>query len=155
MKTIINMKEVDTLENSIQVENVFNTTVSNAWKALTDINEMRKWYFNLDEFLPQMGFEFKFLAGNDEKKYMHLCKVVEAAENKTISYSWRYEGYEGSTIVRFELIDLGDKTKITLKHTGVETLPKSNPDFARENFIGGWNYFIMEALKKYFDSREV
>jgi len=34
----------------IVLERIFNATTSKVWKALTDKNEMKNWYFDLEEF---------------------------------------------------------------------------------------------------------
>ena len=64
------------MENDIiTVEKVFNASVDVVWKALTDKDEMHKWYFNVDNFKPEKGFEFSFAGqGRKGEKYIHLCK---------------------------------------------------------------------------------
>jgi hypothetical protein len=66
-----------------------------------------------------------------------------------LRYSWRYEGYEGISFVTFELFADGNNTKIRLTHEGLESFPASNPDFAKENFVEGWNYLIGTSLIKF------
>ncbi len=41
----------------IIVERTFNAPVARVWTALTDVNEMRQWYFDLKEFKSEIGFE--------------------------------------------------------------------------------------------------
>ena len=135
----------------IVVEQTYNAPLSKVWAALTDRNDMKQWYFDIAEFKPEIGFEFQFLAGSDNKKYMHRCKISEVTMGKKISYSWQYDGYEGYSFVSFELHKAGQKTKITLTHTGVETFPMNNSDFARESFVKGWTYIIGTSLKKFIE----
>jgi len=105
----------------------------------------------LPEFKPETGFEFTFTGGTKEQQYIHLCKVTEAIPMQKLTYSWRYDGYEGKSYVSFELFEEGDKTKLVLTHTGLETFP-SLKDFARESFEKGWNHIIGISLPKYIDS---
>ena len=133
------------------LERVYDAPVEKIWKALTDKNEMKKWYFDLAEFKAEPGFEFSFLAGSEEKKFMHLCKVTTAIPNKKLSYTWRYEGKEADSEVNFELFPEGEKTKLVLTHTGLETFPADKPDFARSNFVTGWTHFVNVALKDYLE----
>jgi len=72
-------------------------------------------------------------------------------EGKKISYSWRYDGYEGSSLVTFELFDEGGKTRVKLTHSGLETFPASNPDLAAGNFLEGWTMIIGKSLKEYLE----
>ena len=131
------------------IEKIYNAPVAKVWKALTDKHQMKQWYFDIAEFKPEVGFEFEFLAGNDKKKYLHLCKVLDVVVEKKLTYSWRYDGFEGNSFVCFELFAEGDQTRLKLTHTGLETFPVNNPDFVKENFVAGWTYFVNKALKEY------
>jgi hypothetical protein len=59
-----------------------------------------------------------------------------------------YEGEPGESHVTWELFAEGDKTKVRLTHTGLETFPK-DPAFARENFVKGWTAIVGESLAGY------
>ncbi|MEO8446766.1 MAG: SRPBCC domain-containing protein [bacterium] len=133
----------------IIMERTFDAPVPNVWKAISDKKEMKNWYFDIAEFKPEKGFEFEFLAGGADKKYLHLCKVTEVVEGKKLSYDWRYDGYSGVSNVTFELFPEGDKTKLKLTHTGLETFPLDNPDFAKKNFEAGWTSILDKSLKNY------
>ena len=135
----------------VVMERTFNATVARVWKAITDKDQMKEWYFDLPEFKPQVGCKFQFSAGKDEKKYLHLCQVTEVIPGKKLTYSWRYDTYEGNSFVTFELFAEGNKTKLKLTHEGLETFPKSNPDLAKENFVEGWTSIIGTSLKKFVE----
>ena len=99
----------------IVLERTFNAPISKVWQALTDNDEMKKWYFVLPEFKAEVGFFFQFLGGKDpENQYLHYCEVTEVVVGKKLTYSWRYDGYEGNSFVTFELFDEGDKTLLKL-----------------------------------------
>lgn len=140
------------MNEPIVKEVTVNAPSSKVWKAITDKDEMKKWYFDLKEFKPEVGFEFRFLGGKDENNpYLHICEITEVVINKKITYSWRYDGYPGKSFVTFELFTEGDKTKVKLTHEGLETFSTENPDFAKENFVAGWNAIIGTSLKNYFE----
>jgi uncharacterized protein YndB with AHSA1/START domain len=109
---------------------------------------MRQWYFDLADFKPEPGFEFQFLAGTDDKKWLHLCKVTDVVPGRKLTYSWRYDGYEGNSYVTFELSPENGGTKLTLTHTGLETFP-AIPEFAKGNFMEGWTHFAGKALPEF------
>jgi uncharacterized protein YndB with AHSA1/START domain len=139
--------------NPIIIEKTYNAPVAKVWKALADKNEMRKWYFDVSDFKPEVGFEFQFSGkGSDGTEYVHLCKVTEAIPNKKIAYTWVYRDLGGDSLLTFELFDESDKTRVKLTHAGLETFPSNLKDFTRESFMGGWNYFTSEALPKYLES---
>src|SRR5688572_27656038 len=99
-------------------ERTYNAPIKKVWKAITDKNQMKEWYFELEAFKPQPGFEFSFYGGKDGRKYLHKCKVIEARPVNRLSYSWSYDGYPGTSVVTFDLAELSaDKTKLTLTHS--------------------------------------
>ena len=133
------------------IERTFDAPIAMVWKAITDRDEMKQWYFDLAEFKPVKGFEFQFEGGPDERKYLHLCKIIEVIPEKKLSYSWRYEGYVGNSVVTFELFSEGDKTRLKLTHEGLETFPTNNPDFGKSNFAEGWTYIVGTSLKDFLE----
>jgi uncharacterized protein YndB with AHSA1/START domain len=135
----------------LTLERTFNAPADRVWKALTDKDTMKQWYFDLGEFKPEVGFEFQFTGGSEDRPYLHLCKVTEVVEGKKITYSWRYDGYEGNSFVTFELFPEGEKTRLKLTHAGLETFPADNPDLDRKNFVAGWNEIIGANLKAFLE----
>ena len=100
------------------VERTFNSPADKVWSAITDLNEMRNWYFQLEEFEPRVGFKFDFMGGpEDGKQYLHLCEVTEVIEGKKITYSWRYDNYPGNSLQRWEQLDKGQQTLLRQTHT--------------------------------------
>ncbi len=134
----------------IIIEILLNASVDKVWQALTDNDQMQKWYFKLESFRPEVGFEFRFDGGPDDRVYHHVCKITKVIPGKKLAYSWRYEGYEGLSEVSFELAENDDKTILKLTHSGLDTFP-DNPDFAKANFIEGWNQIIGTSLKNYLE----
>jgi uncharacterized protein YndB with AHSA1/START domain len=132
------------------IERTYNAPVSKVWKAITDRDDMKQWYFELAEFKPEVGFEFTFTGGKDDRQYLHLCKITEVEVNKKLTYSWKYDGYEGISYVTWELFDEGGKTRLKLTHEGLETFPP-NPDFAKENFVAGWTDITGKNLKEFVE----
>jgi uncharacterized protein YndB with AHSA1/START domain len=140
------------MANPIIVEKVIKAPAAKVWAALTDEAQMRKWYFDVSAFKPEVGFEFTFEGRNKDMVYHHLCRVTEVIPLQRLSYSWRYQGYPGDSLVTIELFDEGDATRVKLTHTGLETFPDTpNRDFARENFEMGWNAIIGKNLPAFVE----
>jgi uncharacterized protein YndB with AHSA1/START domain len=138
------------LVEAVVIERTFNAPVERVWKALTDVEQMRQWYFDLKEFKPEVGFEFQFVVEHEGTTYDHRCKITEVVPQKKLAYTWRYEGHEGDSLVTFELFADGDKTRLKLTHEGLETFPKT-PAYARENFEKGWTEIIGSELKQFVE----
>ena len=141
------MNETKDLTEAIILERTFDAPVGRVWTALTDVDQMRKWYFDLTEFKPQVGFEFDFIVEHEGNSYNHLCRVTDVVPEKKIAYTWRYKGEPGDSLVTFELFPDGNKTRLKLTHTGIETFPKT-PAYARKNFEAGWTAIIGSELKQ-------
>lgn len=136
----------------VVVARTFNASIETVWKALTNPEEIKRWSFEMKEFKPEVGFEFRFDAEKDGVKYIRRCRVTEAIRGKKLAYSWRYEGYEGNSLVTIELFADRDKTGLKLTHEGLEAfLPEKNPDFARGNFVKGWTQIIGSSLKEFVE----
>ena len=135
----------------VVLEWTFHAFFEKVWNAITDKELMKQWYFEIAEFEPEPGFEFQFEGGTEKTRYQHLCKITEVVPGKKLSYSWRYEGYTGNSLVTFELFAESDKTRLVLTHTGLETFPSDNPDLSKENFVAGWTYIIGTSLKEFLE----
>lgn len=122
---------------------------STVWKAITDKEEMKNWYFDIPGFEPVAGNNTSFYAECDGQQYLHIWQVKEVVPQKKISYSWRYEQTKGSSLVTFELFEKGDVTIVRLTHEGIELFADNGASFTRESFDEGWTEFIESALKKY------
>ena len=134
------------------IERTYNAPIEKVWKAISDNNEMKKWYFVLPEFKAEIGFEFQFSGGPPDKSYLHLCRVTDVIPGKKLSYSWRYEGYQGISLVTFELFAEGNKTRLKLTHEGLESFASNNnPHFDKKNFEGGWLQIIGASLKEFLE----
>lgn len=134
------------------IERTFNAPIEKVWKAITDKDQMKQWYFDIPEFKPEPGFEFQFEGKSEDKCYLHLCKITEIVNGRKLRYSWRYEGYEGNSFVSFELFPQGEQTRLKLTHEGLETFPANIADFAKESFVAGWTEIIGETLKKFLET---
>src|SRR5438309_9512004 len=141
------------LGEAVVIERTFNAPVPRVWKALTDVDEMRRWYFELKEFKPEVGFEFEFSVEHKGMTYHHLCKITEMIPQKKLAYTWRYKGHEGDSLVTFELAADGGKTRLKLTHQGLETFPKTAA-FARKNFEAGWTAIIGSELKQFLEGKQ-
>jgi uncharacterized protein YndB with AHSA1/START domain len=136
------------------IERTFNAPVQKVWEAISDKDQMKQWYFDLEAFRPEVGFEFQFTGeGHKGDKYLHLCKVVEAIPQQKLSYSWSYDQLKGYSVVTFELFPEGDTTRLKLTHEGIESFRENGPDFAQESFMQGWTELIGTLLKNFLEKK--
>lgn len=140
------------MEQEVILEFTYSVTPERIWKALTNREEMKKWYFELTEFKPEVGFEFRFWGGTETRKYHHICRIIEVVMFRKLCHTWQYDGITGLTNLCFEIEVISEnQTKLKLSHTGFETFPKDNPDLKVENFIEGWKSILGTSLKNYLE----
>lgn len=138
----------------IIVEQVFNTSRENIWRAITELDQMRQWFFNnIESFKPRPGFETQFNVRSGGRDFLHIWKLIEVIPQEKIIYNWKYKDYPGDSNVTFQLIKKGNKTILKLMHDILEDFPNEIPEFSRESCSQGWNFFIQQSLKDYINSK--
>ena len=136
----------------VVVEQTFNAPMEVVWKAITDKDQMRQWFFEtMTDFEPELGFETQFNVRCEDRDYPHLWKVTDVAPGRRIAYDWRYGGYPGVSKVVWEVSEKPNGTKLKLTHQGHETFPQDDPVFSRESGQAGWEYFLHESLKAFLE----
>ncbi|WP_024768707.1 SRPBCC family protein [Aquimarina macrocephali] len=146
------MKNIDV---PIVVEETYMTTPKNVWKAITELDQMKKWFFEqIESFEAKEGFETQFVVEVENRKFTHLWKITEVIPYQKIKYGWRYKEYSGDSFVTFELFKNENHVKLRLITEIIHSFPSDIPEFARESCIGGWEYFIKSSLKEYLMSKK-
>ena len=134
------------------VERTLNAPVTRVWQALTNNDQMKQWYFKLENFEPRVGFEFSFSGqGSKGEKFMHNCRITAVEPERKLSYTWVYDGFPGSSEVSFELFADGDKTLVRITHTGLDSFAQNGPDFLPASFSKGWNHILGISLKDFVE----
>lgn len=123
----------------------YNVPIEKVWQALTDKDKMKKWYFpQLQKFEPIVGFKFQF--DDNSAEYQKEWIVTKVTEGKTLSHTWAYRNYPGSSEVTFDLFADENKTRLRVTQTCLESFP-NDPHFKRERFEWGWNNLLGQNLK--------
>ena len=134
------------------IERIYEAPIGKVWEAITNKDQMKQWYFEVSDFKAEVGFEFQFYGGSEEKRYLHRCTIVEVKPLKKIAYTWSYDGYAGQSLVTFELFSEDrNKTRLKLTHSDLDTFPTDNPDFAERNFNEGWNSILGQSLRNFVE----
>mgnify|MGYP006294161757 CR=1 FL=1 len=135
-------------------EQSFSTSVDELWKAISELEQMKQWFFdNIPSFKAEVGFSTSFVVENQGRVFLHRWMITEVVPLKKIAYNWRYEGYPGDAAVIFELQEDQGQTHLRVKHIVLEDYPPDIPEFARKNCDEGWTYFIQKRLKQYLTEK--
>ncbi len=144
-----------TTDEPIVVEQKFSVSVESLWKAVTEIEQMKKWYFdNIPDFKAEVGFKTQFNVQNDERNFLHMWKVTEVEPLRLVKYNWEFKGYQGKSSSAFHIIKENDLVKLRLTIEVLEDFQDDVPEFARESCIEGWRYFINGRLMDFFKSQK-
>ena len=134
------------------IERTYEAPAGKVWKAITDKDQMKQWYFDLSAFKPEVDFEFSFEGKTREgKSILHLCKVTEVIPQQKLAYSWQYENQPGYSVVTFELFPEGKQTRLRLTHAGLESFPQDDKSFQKQSFAEGWTYITGTSLKNFLE----
>ena len=72
----------------IIVEQIFNTSIQNMWDAITQINQMKQWFFNnIESFIPEVGFKTQFNVQSENRNFMHQWELTEVIPPEKITYN--------------------------------------------------------------------
>ncbi|MFM2230215.1 MAG: hypothetical protein RL607_1473 [Bacteroidota bacterium] len=135
---------------AIRVSEFYSVSPEMIWQALTEVKQMKFWYFNVVEFRPEVGFTYEFYGGKDENThYLHRCTLLEVIPNKKLKFSWVYVGFKGYSEVTFELFPSDRGTLLQLTHEGVASFEQENKNFDCSEFESGWNYLLKISLKNF------
>ena len=139
-------------EPSIQLEEDFQTSLATVWTALTEITEMKKWYFdNIPDFQPKVGFKTQFPIHNEGRTFTHCWEVLEVMPQQLITYRWNYIEYSGDSTITFKLKEMGGRVRLNFSMVVLEDFPDGISEFERASGVAGWNYFIGERLRGYLE----
>ena len=141
-------------DDPVIVEQTFHASIDAVWKAITEIDQMRRWFFdNIPSFKPEVGFETQYNVRSEDRNFLHLWKVTEVVPGRKVVYNWKFADHPGDSFVEFELLEQEDATLLRLTARVTESFPDDIPEFRRENCIAGWEYFIQQSLKSFLDGR--
>jgi uncharacterized protein YndB with AHSA1/START domain len=140
-------------DEPVIVERVYNAPAEKVWQAITDKQLMKEWYFDFEEFKPEVGFEFQWYGDDGEKKWLHAGRITEVVPGKKLSHTWRYPEYSGESLVTWELFSEGNKTRLKLTHAGLGNFPTDVPGLKKENFVAGWTEIIGTSLNNFLEKQ--
>lgn len=141
------------MEEKLQVrkEVVIETSPDKVFKALTDENELSKWFPDNAVFEPRQGGKIRFTFHPSEKEHPDEVnvdgKVVEIIPDKKLVYTWEPHPKNDfpPTTVTWTLEEIEpQKTKVTLVHVGFASKDKET-EFHKTD--AGWSHFLPRLAK--------
>ena len=109
------------------------------YNALINPLTIELWSGFKAEMQPVPGTEFTLFEGD-------ITGVIKTLEPPAVlEQVWNFGDQEEESLVRFELFEEGEKTRLELSHVNI-------PDEAFENMETGWKEYFLGAMKSYLES---
>lgn len=138
-------------EVSIIRTEVYNAPVDKVWKALTDKEQMKQWYFDISDFELKEGNTFNFYE-SDKKEYHHRAVIKKIIPYKKIQHTWTHPSHsKGESMLTWELFPEGNTTRVKLTHEGLENFIDGGEAFAAENYVAGWKDIMDKSLRNFLE----
>ena len=135
----------------IIVEQWYPVDRETLWQAITEPEQMRRWYFApMEDFRPEVGFVTEFDVTSGDRLFRHHWSVTAVEVGERLTYEWRYPGYPGGPVTTvWRLSEAENGTRLTVTCSGMQSFPQEVPEFTRSSCEGGWQYFLQGQLKAY------
>lgn len=144
------------MQDTITKEITVKAPKERVYKAISDVQELTKWFPEQVEGSYEVGKTVNFIFTSMNHK---TSVYVEAAKpSDYFSFRW-VPGSTGmvgdvmstpNTLVEFTLEEMGDETKVTVKESGFSKLPAEVAEKSFKDNSGGWP-FMMGRLEKLFN----
>jgi len=71
------------IDPPIIVVQIFNISADQVWKAITNVDLMRRWFFdNIESFDPEVGFATEFAVQNGGSKFYTSVDIIGSYSTK-------------------------------------------------------------------------
>ena len=119
---------------------IINSSLEEAWKALTDPKYINAWGGCPVKMDDKVGTKFEFWGGDIHGKNIEIIPL------KKIKQEWFGGNWKKPSVVTFILTREKDKVKIDLLHTDV-------PDNEEKDIDEGWKKYYLGPLKEYLENK--
>ena len=126
-----------------------NAPVSKVWKAISNKDDLAKWFHPSDDYKLEVGHTFHMTGHHEGKDYPHTMTITEIIPERKLGLDWFIEGDAGITKVTYELEPDGDKTKVKVIHSGFDKYPDGEAN--RNDYNNGWEHVLNTLLKEYVE----
>jgi uncharacterized protein YndB with AHSA1/START domain len=132
---------------------IIDATPEVVFRAITETNELTKWFPDHVILEPNVGGKVRFSFYKEQNNKMDRDYIVEGSiiefiPNKKISYTWQYKDIPEfpETIVSWKLEELErNKTRVELVHSGFTG--KEQEKVSSKGHDEGWTHFMNELSK--------
>ncbi len=137
----------------VQIRELYTASPEQVWRAITEREKMKVWYFDIPDFKLEVGAEFNFFEPGFRREFHHRATITEIVPKKKLQYTWTYPSHSiGKSLLTWEIVPENTGTSVLLTHDGVDNFSDGGKDFNRENYLAGWTDILSKSLKQFLDS---
>ena len=79
------------IPKTFTAERIFKATRKDVWRALTEKDLMKQWYFDLPEFKAEVGFTFKFNKHRSPEISVQVKLMIGCLKNRNAAAIFEVE----------------------------------------------------------------
>jgi uncharacterized protein YndB with AHSA1/START domain len=119
------------------------------FKALTEADELMRWFPTRVESDPRPGgkFHFSWEFANASENGSQQGEYVDVLPNRKLSYTWTAESIP--TLVTFNLTEADGETTVALDHASMQA--EADNEKLHNMHANQWGFFLMN-LKSYLET---
>jgi uncharacterized protein YndB with AHSA1/START domain len=123
---------------TIEITKGIDAPLERVFRALTDADELGRWWTSSTESDPRTGGEFAYRFEFEDKSRNHVYdgRYEDVTPNERVRFPWN--GRFGETTVEFALKPSDGGTELTLTHSGWT----EDAEDVRQMHIQGWSFFL-------------
>ncbi|MGJ1431399.1 SRPBCC family protein [Sphingobacterium spiritivorum] len=141
------------MKAKVVIQIVYSQSVEQVWKAITDKEAMKIWYFDIPDFQAEPGCSFDFYEPGGKNEFHHFAVVQQVIPYKKLMHSWTHPSHsKGISILTWELEQKEQGTLLTLIHEGLENFADGGEAFLPVNYEKGWHEILHKSLKSYLNN---
>jgi uncharacterized protein YndB with AHSA1/START domain len=135
-------------DNTITLTRTIEAPPATVFRALTDADELARWWTSSSESEPRTGgfFSYRFEFDDPSRNHTYEGAYHAVTVDERISYPWQTS--LGETTVDVQLRPSGGATELTLEHSGWSS--DAAAEEAAELHEQGWSFFL-DNLKSYLE----
>jgi uncharacterized protein YndB with AHSA1/START domain len=129
---------------NIEIEKQIDAPPERVFTALTDADELARWFASSAESDPRTGGDYvlRFEFEDESRNHTYAGQYEDVTPPERVRYPWN--GRFGDTTVEFTLRPARGGTQVTLRHSGWTEAA----DEARQLHAEGWTFFL-DNLERY------
>ena len=134
---------------NIEITKTIDTAPEHVFAALTDPDELTRWFASSAESDPRTGGDYvlRFEFEDESRNHTYAGQYEEVAPKERVRYAW--DGQFGDTTVDFVLRPADRGTELTLIHSGWT----DSAEESRQMHEQGWGFFL-DNLERYLTGGE-